>query len=85
MRKKKCITRGDINGLLFALPWLIGFLLLSVYPLSMSLYYSFTEFNPVTDPVWIGLENYISLFKDPRLYKANGLRLSWWKVPTVRW
>ena len=70
MRKKKCITRGDINGLLFALPWLIGFLLLSVYPLSMSLYYSFTEFNPVTDPVWIGLENYISLFKDPRFYKS---------------
>lgn len=50
MKTKLKITRDDRNGFLFALPWILGFLLLSVYPLVMSLYYSFTEFNPITAP-----------------------------------
>lgn len=70
MKHKKYITHNDVNGFLFAAPWILGFLLFSAYPLLMSLYYSFTEFNPITDPVWIGLENYRSLFQDPRFYKS---------------
>ncbi len=61
-----------INGFLFALPWIIGFLLFSVYPLCASFYYSFTEFNPVKPPVWVGLENYRKMFQDPLFLKALG-------------
>lgn len=63
-------TREDRNGFLFALPWIVGFLLFSIYPLVMSLYYSFTEFNPITQPEWVGLQNYVSLFRDQRFYKS---------------
>lgn len=70
--KLKESTRNNINGLLFALPWIIGFIAFSLYPLLVSLYYSFTEFNPVVDPKWVGLENYKFLFKDPMFYKSLG-------------
>ena len=58
------------NGLLFALPWIIGFLALSVYPLIASLYYSFTEFNAVTTPKWVGFENFQDVFHDPLVWKS---------------
>ncbi len=59
-------TRNIINGILFASPWLIGLAAFWVYPTIMSAYYSFTRFNGVQTPIWIGLENYIQLFtNDP--------------------
>lgn len=69
-RMSPASMRQNRNGFLFALPWIIGFCCFSIYPLIMSLYYSFTEFNPVVDPKWVGLENYISLFKDQRFYTS---------------
>lgn len=64
--------QNERNGFLFALPWIIGFLGLSVYPLIMSLYYSFTEFNPVSPAKWVGLQNFVDLFQDRRFYKSLG-------------
>ncbi len=60
------------NGLLFAMPWIIGFLVFSVYPLIASFYYSFTKFNAVSTPKWIGLSNFVDIFKDPLVGKAMG-------------
>ena len=56
--RKKC---GRV-GLLYILPWLVGFLLLQLYPFLSSLYYSFTQYNILKDPVWIGLDNFRNLF-----------------------
>lgn len=63
-------ARNNRNGLLFALPWIIGFICFSIYPLIMSFYYSFTTFNPVIAPKWVGLSNYIDVFKDPLVVKS---------------
>ena len=49
--------RNLVNGLLFASPWIIGFLVFLLYPLGSSLYYSFTRYEIGTTPRWIGLEN----------------------------
>jgi multiple sugar transport system permease protein len=38
--------------------------------LGASLYYSFTEFNPITKPVWVGLENFRMSFSDPLVWKS---------------
>lgn len=62
--------RNNINGFLLALPWLIGFLCFSVYPLVLSFYYSFTDFNAVKEPVWVGLENFQKIFSDPLVLKS---------------
>ncbi len=71
------------NGLLFALPWILGFLALNVYPLIASLYYSFTKFNAVTTPKWVGLENFKDIFNDPLVFKSfkNTLFMAFFSTP----
>ena len=56
--------RNFITGLLFASPWVIGFLLLQLYPMLSSFYHSFTRFNLMQSPVFIGFDNYVDLFSD---------------------
>lgn len=70
----KRIMRGSAKdawkGFLFILPWVIGFLAFTLYPISSSLYYSFTKYKVLSDPVWIGLTNYVNLFNDTAFLKA---------------
>jgi multiple sugar transport system permease protein len=64
-------TRNTVNGLLFAAPWLLGLVLFWIYPILASIYYSFTEFNALQTPRWVGLANYSELFfKDDRFWIA---------------
>lgn len=58
--------RRLISGLLFISPWILGFLVFRVYPFLASLYYSFTFYPVLRSPRWLGLDNYINLFDDPR-------------------
>lgn len=62
------MTRGTrhhlINGLLFTLPWTIGLLSFIVYPVLASLYHSFCDYSVLRPAVWIGLGNYVDLFRD---------------------
>ncbi len=55
--KKEALT-----GYLFALPWLIGFFVFTLYPLLSSLYYSFTNYAMKSNWKWVGLTNYKILF-----------------------
>jgi oligogalacturonide transport system permease protein len=53
-------------GLLYILPWLLGFLILQLYPFVVSFVYSFTDLKVAGNSKFIGLDNYIRLFtKDP--------------------
>jgi len=54
--------REALTSYLFISPWLIGFVLLTIGPMLASLYFSFTEYNIVTPPKWIGLANYEKIF-----------------------
>jgi multiple sugar transport system permease protein len=58
----------NLLGYLFLLPWFGGLLLLTAGPLIGSLYLSFTNFNLLTAPKWIGLKNYITMFTDDPRY-----------------
>jgi multiple sugar transport system permease protein len=49
-------------GLIFISPWIIGFAVFTLYPILISLYYSFTDFSVFQAPHWVGLENYVKLF-----------------------
>lgn len=62
-RLKKRAVRDTLGSYAFLLPWLIGFFLLTLYPMCYSLYLSFTRFNIRTPPQWIGLDNYLVMFK----------------------
>jgi len=52
---------SDRQGYLFLLPWLAGFLCLTVGPTLASLYLSFTNFDLVQSPRWIGAANYVRI------------------------
>ncbi len=55
--------------LLFLSPWVLGFLGFIVYPMGASLYYSFTHFNFLQPPKWVGLSNYRFMFtSDPNFW-----------------
>jgi multiple sugar transport system permease protein len=70
-RVNSTVIRNNINGWLFISPWVIGFLLLTAYPLVSSLYYSFTNYTVIKPPEWVGLSNYIELFtRDPLFWTA---------------
>jgi multiple sugar transport system permease protein len=61
------IWRQHSAGYLFLLPWFIGFLGLTIGPIISSLYLSFTDFDLLTQPDWVGLNNYIRIFTaDPK-------------------
>lgn len=54
-------------------PWLIGFLVFLAGPLLASLYFSFTDYDLLTPPHWIGLGNYRHMFgTDPLFWKVVG-------------
>jgi len=64
---KKFIA-NNAAGYLFLLPWFFGIFGLTLYPMAMSVYYSFTEFSMLKPPEWIGVENYVRLFTNDARY-----------------
>lgn len=59
--------REAIAGYGFLAPWIAGMVLLTLGPMVYSLYLSFTDYDLMTEPRWIGVENYDRLIADPRL------------------
>lgn len=52
-------------------PWIVGFLLFTLWPVGASVYFSLTKYDVVTSPVWIGFDNYERLLtNDPRFIKS---------------
>jgi oligogalacturonide transport system permease protein len=51
-------------GLLYVLPWVVGLLVFQFYPFLSSFYYSFTDFNMVSAPTFVGLDNYKKILTD---------------------
>ncbi|WP_018931251.1 carbohydrate ABC transporter permease [Gracilibacillus lacisalsi] len=71
LRKLRSQTSIDVIGFSFISPWLIGFLGFIVGPMLASLYFSFTDYDLLSAPTWIGLDNYINMFtNDERFIQA---------------
>ncbi len=54
--------RENLSSYAFLIPWLLGFFVLTLYPMIYSLYLSFTQFDILQPPKWIGLRNYFVMF-----------------------
>jgi multiple sugar transport system permease protein len=52
---------------LFLLPWFVGLIALTLGPMLGSLYLSFTRYDLLSAPQWIGFQNYSAMFGDIRL------------------
>lgn len=65
-------TKANLRtGILFALPWIIGFVVFTVYPICASMYYGFCDYDGISAAKWVGMQNYRTLFLgDPIFRKA---------------
>jgi len=63
-------TRSFLTMIAFISPWLIGFLWFFIYPTVSSLYYSFTQYNVLQPPMWVGARNYVDLTQDRRFWNS---------------
>ena len=72
----RTVKRKILLGLIFISPWLIGFVLFTIYPLISSMYYSLTNYDLLRPPVFVGMENYREIFTQDsqfRVVAANTL------------
>ncbi len=74
--------REAIDGFVFIMPWLLGFLIFTFWPFIAGFYYSLTEFDVLTPPQWVGFGNYQAIFHDPKAWLAVGNTL-WFVVFSV--
>ena len=56
---------------LFLLPYAVLFITFKVLPVVTSIYYSFTNFNILEKPEFIGLRNYINLFLEDEVFQQS--------------
>jgi multiple sugar transport system permease protein len=66
------VVREAVEGYLFILPWIVGFLVLTAGPMVASFYFSFTQYSIIRPPRFIGLDNYVRAFsgKDQLFYSS---------------
>jgi multiple sugar transport system permease protein len=69
---------------LFISPWVIGFLLFTLYPLIYTGYLSFTDYDVINDPNFVGTQNYRDLVSDDKVMLAlrNTFVFTVMSVPT---
>ncbi len=68
---KRLRENEHITGYVFSAPFVLGFLIFTLYPILSSLYYSFTNYNLMEAPRWLGLANYERLFlEDDKIGKS---------------
>ncbi|EFL25972.1 MULTISPECIES: carbohydrate ABC transporter permease [Streptomyces] len=55
----------------FLSPWVIGATVLTLLPMAVSLYLSFTDYDMFDAPQWVGFRNYTQMFtEDPRYWRS---------------
>ncbi|MDZ7373323.1 MAG: sugar ABC transporter permease [candidate division KSB1 bacterium] len=60
--------KEERDFLLFSSPWWIGLALFVIGPMIASVIISFTQWDIITPPKWVGLRNYLRLFRDDPLF-----------------
>jgi len=62
--------KEELKFIAYILPWAIGFILFFIVPAGASFYYSFTDYNAIKPPAFIGWENYGKLFDNTIYLKS---------------
>jgi multiple sugar transport system permease protein len=76
---KPAARREALHGYAFISPWLIGFLIFTLFPMVATLVFTFTNINLAqAEPVkFVGLQNYATLFKDSQVWESLGVTLKY--------
>ena len=80
----KLFNKKNLTIFAFTSPWIIGFLSFGIYPIIISFYYSLCQYDVLREPMFIGLENYRTIFyEDAYFWKTiwNTLYYTIFRVP----
>lgn len=72
--KVKRTYRDNRAAMVFLAPWVVGLVAITVGPMLISLYLSFTDYNLIQDPNFIGADNFTRMMGDDRFW--NSLRVT---------
>lgn len=64
----KFLNKESSAGVVFCLPFIIGFFVFLLVPMGISLYYSFCEYNILSPAKFVGLDNYIKMFTGDEVF-----------------
>lgn len=76
-RGESFFFREKTVGLIFCLPFILGFSFFIVIPMINSLFYSFCNYNILKPAKWVGLDNYLTLLRDPKFWKSLTVTLQY--------
>ncbi|MEZ0326812.1 MAG: carbohydrate ABC transporter permease, partial [Fimbriimonas sp.] len=76
-------VRGGYAGYLFIAPWLFGFTFFLLGPILAAVFLSFTEWNMISPPKWVGAQHYVGLPGDEKFLigLANTLKYALIVIP----
>jgi len=70
----RLMQKANVQRILFLVlaiaPPFGGYLLFSLYPNILSIYYSLLDWNGISEPRFVGFYNYVQLFKDKYVWRA---------------
>jgi multiple sugar transport system permease protein len=66
------VKRSTRNAYFFLSPWLVGVVFFTVGPVLATLALSLTDYDVLSDPHYVGLDNYREAFSDPQVSTALG-------------
>lgn len=69
-RLNKLQRREAVDGYLFIMPWLVGFVLFVAGPMIASIVLAFMEWNLFSPPTWVGLENFQAMIDNELVWKS---------------
>src|SRR5271169_5534009 len=75
--------RESIEGLVYLSPWLLGYILFGGGPILASLYLSFTKYNVLRPPEFIGFQNYVYALTKDELFIPAILKTFYYAIMVV--
>lgn len=82
-RKAKSVNRVNRTAYAFILPFVVVFLIFSIYPIFRTLYLSFTQYKGYGEPLFTGFDNYKRVLGDKMFWRALGNTTKIWSVNIV--
>lgn len=55
---------------LYVLPWVLGFLIFSIYPIVFSAYLAFSDWDIIGEKTWVGVRNFETMTNDPLFWQS---------------
>jgi multiple sugar transport system permease protein len=76
-------VREALEAYVLILPTLLGLIIFTAGPILAALYFSFTNWNLLSTPKWLGLTNYMNLFTNDPLFWTTLKNTAYYVVGTV--